>query len=76
MLDIDHGTYPFVTSSNTVPGNATTGSGAGQREISFNLGITKAYTTRVGGGPFPTEDVGEDGERMGERVEIWDSDGS
>jgi len=67
MLDIDHGTYPFVTSSNTVPGNATTGSGAGQREISFNLGITKAYTTRVGGGPFPTEDVGEDGERMGER---------
>ena len=67
MLDIDHGTYPFVTSSNTVAGQAATGAGTGPTNIGFVLGITKAYTTRVGGGPFPTEDFGADGERMGER---------
>ena len=67
MLDIDHGTYPFVTSSNTVAGQAATGAGAGPTEIGFVLGITKAYTTRVGSGPFPTEDFGADGDRMGER---------
>ena len=67
MLDIDHGTYPFVTSSNTVAGQAATGSGTGPTTIGFVLGITKAYTTRVGSGPFPTEDFGNDGERMGER---------
>ena len=67
MLDIDHGTYPFVTSSNTVAGQAATGSGTGPTTIGFVLGITKAYTTRVGSGPFPTEDFGDDGERMGER---------
>jgi adenylosuccinate synthase len=62
LLDIDHGTYPFVTSSNTTAGYAATGSGIGPRRIDYVLGITKAYTTRVGGGPFPTEltdDVGE-----------------
>jgi adenylosuccinate synthase len=67
MLDIDHGTYPFVTSSNTVAGQAATGAGAGPTEIGFVLGITKAYTTRVGSGPFPTEDFGAHGDRMGER---------
>ncbi len=67
MLDIDHGTYPFVTSSNTVAGQAATGSGTGPSEVHFTLGITKAYTTRVGSGPFPTEDDGPQGERMGER---------
>ena len=67
MLDIDHGTYPFVTSSNTVAGQAATGSGAGPAQVEFVLGITKAYTTRVGSGPFPTEDEGPDGQRMGER---------
>jgi len=67
MLDIDHGTYPFVTSSNTVAGQAATGAGTGPTNIGFVLGITKAYTTRVGSGPFPTEDFGADGERMGER---------
>ena len=67
MLDIDHGTYPFVTSSNTVAGQAATGAGIGLTDIGFVLGITKAYTTRVGGGPFPTEDFGADGGRMGER---------
>ena len=64
MLDIDHGTYPFVTSSNTVAGQAATGAGTGPTDIGFVLGITKAYTTRVGGGPFPTEDFGEDGDNM------------
>ena len=53
MLDIDHGTYPFVTSSNTVAGQAATGAGTGPTDIGFVLGITKAYTTRVGSGPFP-----------------------
>ena len=67
MLDIDHGTYPFVTSSNTLAGQAATGSGIGPTDIGFVLGITKAYTTRVGSGPFPTEDFGADGDRMGER---------
>ncbi len=67
MLDIDHGTYPFVTSSNTVAGQAATGSGTGPTDIGFVLGITKAYTTRVGSGPFPTEDFGDEGERMGVR---------
>ena len=67
MLDIDHGTYPFVTSSNTVAAEAATGSGTGPSNIHFTLGITKAYTTRVGEGPFPTEDFAEDGQRMGEK---------
>ncbi len=61
LLDIDHGTYPFVTSSNTSVGSVATGSGFGLRQIDYILGITKAYTTRVGGGPFPSElhdDVG------------------
>ncbi|MEC4594347.1 adenylosuccinate synthase [Nitrospirillum amazonense] len=62
MLDVDHGTYPFVTSSNTVSGNAAAGSGMGPGAVGHVLGITKAYTTRVGSGPFPTElfdDIGE-----------------
>ena len=65
LLDIDHGTYPFVTSSNTVAGQAAIGSGVGPSAIDYVLGITKAYTTRVGEGPFPTEDKGEIGERLG-----------
>ena len=67
MLDIDHGTYPFVTSSNTVAGMAAVGSGQGPRVIDYALGITKAYTTRVGSGPFPTEQENEIGQRLGER---------
>ncbi len=67
LLDIDHGTYPFVTSSNTVAAQAATGSGMGPRAIGFVLGITKAYTTRVGLGPFPTEQDNETGQRLGER---------
>ncbi|MGB0682028.1 MAG: adenylosuccinate synthase [Magnetovibrionaceae bacterium] len=67
MLDVDHGTYPFVTSSNTVSGQAASGSGQGPGAVGYVLGITKAYTTRVGEGPFPTEDEGEDGQRLGER---------
>jgi adenylosuccinate synthase len=67
MLDIDHGTYPFVTSSNTVAGQAATGSGLGPHAISKVLGITKAYTTRVGSGPFPTEQDNEIGRLLGER---------
>jgi adenylosuccinate synthase len=67
LLDIDHGTYPFVTSSNTVAGQAATGSGLGPGAIDYVLGITKAYTTRVGEGPFPTEDKGEIGEFLGTR---------
>lgn len=55
FLDIDYGTYPYVTSSNTVAGGCCTGSGAGPLHIDYVLGIAKAYTTRVGGGPFPTE---------------------
>lgn len=67
FLDIDHGTYPFVTSSNTIAGAACTGTGTGPREIDYVLGITKAYTTRVGSGPFPTELDDADGQRLGER---------
>jgi adenylosuccinate synthase len=67
MLDIDHGTYPFVTSSNTVAGQAATGSGLGPKAITKVLGITKAYTTRVGSGPFPTEQNNETGRLLGER---------
>ncbi|HOI94655.1 MAG TPA: adenylosuccinate synthase [Syntrophobacter fumaroxidans] len=63
-LDIDHGTYPFVTSSNTVAGNAACGSGIGPTRIDRVLGVVKAYTTRVGGGPFPSELLDETGERM------------
>ncbi len=66
LLDVDHGTYPFVTSSNTVAGNAATGSGLGPRAIGYVLGIAKAYTTRVGGGPFPTELHDEIGQRIGD----------
>ncbi len=67
LLDIDHGTYPFVTSSNTVAAQAATGSGMGPRSIGYVLGIAKAYTTRVGSGPFPTELTDEVGNRLGER---------
>ncbi|MEO8667737.1 MAG: adenylosuccinate synthase [Bauldia sp.] len=67
LLDIDHGTYPYVTSSNTVAGQAATGSGIGPGGIDYVLGIAKAYTTRVGEGPFPTEDKGEVGEFLGRR---------
>jgi adenylosuccinate synthase len=64
MLDVDHGTYPFVTSSNTVAGNAVVGCGLGPTAVDFVLGITKAYSTRVGGGPYPTELKDETGERL------------
>jgi len=67
LLDIDHGTYPFVTSSNTVAAQAATGSGLGPGAIGYVLGICKAYTTRVGLGPFPTEQENEVGRRLGER---------
>jgi adenylosuccinate synthase len=67
MLDVDHGTYPFVTSSNTVAGNAAAGAGIGPGSIGYVLGICKAYTTRVGSGPFPTELTDAIGERIGER---------
>ena len=67
LLDIDHGTYPFVTSSNTVSGQAAPGSGMGPGAIGYVLGITKAYTTRVGEGPFPTEQDNEVGQFLGER---------
>ena len=65
LLDIDHGTYPYVTSSNTVAASASTGSGCGPNSIDYVLGITKAYTTRVGQGPFPTELTDEIGEHLG-----------
>ena len=65
LLDIDHGTYPYVTSSNTTAGGACTGSGTGPREIDYVLGIVKAYTTRVGAGPFPTELFDDDGDYLG-----------
>jgi adenylosuccinate synthase len=64
MLDVDHGTYPFVTSSNSTAGGASTGSGIGPNQISRVIGIIKAYTTRVGSGPFPTELDNEEGERL------------
>ena len=67
LLDVDHGTYPYVTSSNTVPAMAATGSGSGPNKINYVLGITKAYTTRVGSGPFPTELNDETGESLGRR---------
>ncbi|HEX2655844.1 MAG TPA: adenylosuccinate synthase [Xanthobacteraceae bacterium] len=67
LLDIDHGTYPYVTSSNTVAAQAATGSGLGPNAIGFVLGICKAYTTRVGEGPFPTEQSNEIGRKLGER---------
>jgi|TARA_B100000959_G_scaffold63618_1_gene67144 adenylosuccinate synthase len=67
LLDVDHGTYPFVTSSNTVAASAATGSGCGPNSIHYVLGITKAYTTRVGEGPFPTELKDEIGELLGTR---------
>jgi adenylosuccinate synthase len=67
LLDIDHGTYPYVTSSNTVAGQAATGSGCGPRDIGYVLGIAKAYTTRVGEGPFPTEQTNAAGDRLGTR---------
>ncbi|WP_425230764.1 adenylosuccinate synthase [Sphingomonas sp.] len=67
LLDVDHGTYPYVTSSNTVAGQAAAGSGLGPSGVGFVLGIAKAYTTRVGSGPFPTELADETGERLGRR---------
>jgi len=67
LLDVDHGTYPFVTSSNTVSGTVASGSGTGPSAAGFVLGITKAYTTRVGSGPFPTEQDNEIGQELGER---------
>ncbi len=67
MLDVDHGTYPFVTSSNTLAAQAALGSGVGPDSVGYVLGICKAYTTRVGAGPFPTELADETGRRLGER---------
>lgn len=67
LLDVDHGTYPYVTSSNTIAGQAAIGTGIGPSALNHVLGITKAYTTRVGEGPFPTEQDNEDGQRLGER---------
>jgi adenylosuccinate synthase len=64
LLDVDHGTYPFVTSSSTVSGNVCSGSGVGPRQVHQVIGISKAYTTRVGSGPFPTELFGEEGEKL------------
>ena len=74
LLDVDHGTYPFVTSSNTVASSAATGSGCGPNSINYVLGITKAYTTRVGEGPFPTELTDGVGELLGDTWKrIWNS---
>ena len=67
MLDVDHGTYPYVTSSNTAAAIAAVGSGQGPKTLSYTLGISKAYTTRVGSGPFPTEQANDIGNRIGER---------
>jgi adenylosuccinate synthase len=67
MLDVDHGTYPYVTSSNMAAGQAATGSGVGPDQVGYVLGITKAYTTRVGSGPFPTEQENEIGQFLGEK---------
>ena len=67
MLDVDHGTYPYVTSSNTVSGQAAAGAGVGPKALGYVLGITKAYATRVGSGPFPTEQDNEIGQLLGER---------
>ena len=67
FLDVDHGTYPFVTSSNTISSQAGIGSGAGPTLMNYTLGITKAYTTRVGSGPFPSEDNGDNGIKLGKQ---------
>jgi len=67
LLDIDQGTYPYVTSSNCTAGGACTGSGVGPRDLDYVLGITKAYTTRVGAGPFPTELFDDIGQHLGEK---------
>jgi adenylosuccinate synthase len=67
LLDIDHGTYPYVTSSTTTAGGAASGSGVGPRDLDYVLGIVKAYTTRVGAGPFPTELFDDDGQYLGEK---------
>jgi adenylosuccinate synthase len=67
MLDVDHGTYPFVTSSNTISSQAASGSGVGPKAVKYVLGITKSYTTRVGEGPFPTEQDNEVGENLGKK---------
>ena len=67
LLDIDHGTYPYVTSSTTTAGGASSGSGVGPRDLDYVLGIVKAYTTRVGAGPFPTELFDDDGQHLGEK---------
>jgi adenylosuccinate synthase len=67
FLDIDHGTYPYVTSSNTVSSQAGIGSGIGPTSIDYTIGITKAYSTRVGSGPFPTEEKGEEGVNLGKK---------
>jgi len=67
LLDVDHGTYPFVTSSNTIAGQAAGGTGLGPNSLNYVLGITKAYTTRVGSGPFPTEQENEIGQFLGEK---------
>jgi adenylosuccinate synthase len=76
LLDIDHGTYPFVTSSSAVAGGALTGAGLGPREVDRVIGVTKAYVTRVGSGPFPTEDTGGAGKWMAERgVEVGTTTG-
>src|SRR5438093_5132200 len=66
MLDVDHGTYPYVTSSNTVSGAVCAGAGVGPGALQSVIGICKAYTTRVGNGPFPTEETGAVGERLRE----------
>ena len=71
FLDLDHGTYPFVTSSNPVAGGACTGAGIGPRHISRVIGIAKAYVTRVGAGPFPTELSGAEGDTLVERGGEW-----
>jgi adenylosuccinate synthase len=67
LLDLDHGTYPFVTSSNPIAGGALVGAGLGPKEVDRVIGVTKAYVTRVGSGPFPTEDLGPAGRQMGEK---------
>ena len=71
LLDVDLGTYPFVTSSNTVAGQAATGSGIGPTKIDTVIGVTKAYATRVGEGPFPSEITGEEGEKLRELGEEY-----
>jgi adenylosuccinate synthase len=76
LLDLDHGTYPFVTSSNPVAGGALVGSGLGPREVDRVIGVTKAYVTRVGSGPFPTEDAGDAGRQMQDKgVEVGTTTG-